>query len=396
MDIYEESLQFHEQLGGKIEIRSKAPIRNKKDLSLMYTPGVARACEEIARNPARAWDLTLKRNTVAVVTDGSAVLGLGNIGAAAAIPVMEGKAVLFKEYAGLDAFPICLQTQDAKEICSIVRNLAPVFAGINLEDIAAPRCFEIEEELQDIGIPVFHDDQHGTAIVLLAALINSARLAGKNLRDLKVVINGSGAAGTAIAYLLLCVGHDESVCEPVREVLACDSKAIISRNRADIQTNPAKVRLGLVTNREGKDGSLEDAMVGADVFIGVSVGNRVTQEMVRSMSPNPLIFAMANPTPEIMPELAKEAGAFVVATGRSDFANQVNNVLAFPGVFRGAIDARAPRITNRMKIAAAYALADAVKDPSPECVIPSPLEAGVAGKVAAAVKQAWEEERAQR
>lgn len=391
MDIYEESLEFHRRLGGKISVVSKAPINDRKDLSLMYTPGVARACEEIAKNVDLAYELTIKKNMVAVVTDGSAVLGLGNIGAHAAIPVMEGKAVLFKEYADLDAFPICIQTQDSREVINIVRNIAPVFGGINLEDIAAPRCFEIEEQLQDIGIPVFHDDQHGTAIVFYAALLNAAKLAGKSFKDLRVVINGSGAAGTAIAYMLLGVGYEATGCEPVKDVIACDTQGIISRTREDIQGNPAKARLALITNKEQRSGALEDALREADVFIGVSVGNRVTVEMVQSMAPKPLIFAMANPIPEIMPDLARSAGAFIVGTGRSDFPNQVNNVLAFPGVFRGAIDARAPRITNAMKMAAARALAAATTDLSTEKVLPSALEKGVAFKVAAAVAEAWKQ-----
>lgn len=393
MDIYEESLEFHKTLGGKLEIAPRAPIQNRKDLSLQYTPGVARPCEEIARNPSSVYDLTIKRNTVAVVTDGSAVLGLGNIGAHASIPVMEGKAVLFKEYSGLDAFPICIQTQDVSEIIRIVRNIAPVFGGINLEDISAPRCFEIESALQDIGIPVFHDDQHGTAIVLYAALLNAAKLANKKFSELKIVINGSGAAGTAIAYMLLAVGFDPSKCEAVADVIACDTQGIINRSREDIRLNPAKAKLAIVTNVRQLSGKLEDAMKDADVFIGVSAANRVSPDMVKSMAKDPLIFAMANPIPEIMPDLAKEAGAFIVGTGRSDLPNQVNNVLAFPGIFRGAIDARAPRITNRMKLAAAHALAEAVKELTVDNVIPSALDKSAAKAVASAVKAEWELEK---
>ncbi|MCR9140664.1 MAG: NADP-dependent malic enzyme [bacterium] len=389
MDIFEESLELHKKLRGKFETTPKARIENQHDLSLMYSPGVARISEVLASEPERASELTIKSNCVAVVSDGSAVLGLGNIGAYGAIPVMEGKAVLFKQYAGVDAFPICVRTQNTEEIIKLVRNISPVFAGVNLEDISAPRCFEIEEQLQDLGIPVFHDDQHGTAIVTVAAMINAAKLAGKDMTDLKVVINGAGAAGTAIAKMLLCVGHDPDVCQPVKEVLICDSKGIISRHREDIKGNAYKVKLSLITNHEGIDGQLADALVDADVFVGVSVAGAVSQDMVRSMADKPIILAMANPTPEIMPEEAFEAGAFVVGTGRSDFPNQVNNVLAYPGIFRGAIDAGARRITEEMKLAAARALADAVDDPEPGRVIPSVMEDGVAAKVAKAVGDCW-------
>ena len=389
MDIFEESLELHQKLRGKFETTPKARINTQHDLSLMYSPGVARISEVLASEPARARELTIKSNCVAIVSDGSAVLGLGNIGPYGAIPVMEGKAVLFKQFAGVDAFPICVQTQDTEEIIKLVRNISPVFAGVNLEDISAPRCFEIEERLQDLGIPVFHDDQHGTAIVTVAALINAAKLAGKEITDLKVVINGAGAAGTAIAKLLLCIGHDPNVCQPVKEVLICDSRAIISRNRADIKDNLYKVKLSLITNHGNVDGTLADALVGADVFVGVSVAGAVTQAMVRSMAEKPIILAMANPTPEIMPDLAFEAGAFVVGTGRSDFPNQVNNVLAYPGIFRGAIDAGARRITEEMKLAAARALAAAVKNPEPGKVIPSVMEEGIAALVAEAVAECW-------
>ncbi|MEQ9365094.1 MAG: NADP-dependent malic enzyme [Leptospirales bacterium] len=389
MDIFEESLELHKKLRGKFETTPKAKINSQHDLALMYSPGVARISEVLASEPERASELTIKSNCVAVVSDGSAVLGLGNIGPYGAIPVMEGKAVLFKQYAGVDAFPICVRTQDAQDIIKLVRNISPVFAGVNLEDISAPRCFEIEESLQDLGIPVFHDDQHGTAIVTVAAMINAAKLAGKDMTQLKVVINGAGAAGTAIAKMLLCVGHDPEVCQPVKEVLICDSKAIISRNRADIKSNAYKVKLSLITNHGNVDGELADAMVDADVFVGVSVAGAVTQEMVRSMADKPVILAMANPTPEIMPDEAFEAGAFVVGTGRSDFPNQVNNVLAYPGIFRGAIDAGARRITEEMKLAAARALADAVENPEPGRVIPSVMEEGIAAKVAQAVADCW-------
>ncbi|MEQ8350384.1 MAG: NADP-dependent malic enzyme [Leptospiraceae bacterium] len=392
MDIFSESLAFHEKLKGKLDIRSKAHIESRHDLSLLYTPGVAESCRVIHRDPEQARNLTIKSDTVAVITDGSAVLGLGNIGPLAALPVMEGKCVLFKEYAGLNAFPICLDTQNTVEIINIVRNLAPVFAGINLEDISAPRCFEIEAGLQDIGIPVFHDDQHGTAIVLLAGLLNAAKLAGKSLSELRVVINGSGAAGTAIAELLLGVGHDPSVSEPVAEVLMCDTKGIISRNRNDIESYPAKMKLARITNRHGRDGGLDDAIEGADVFIGVSVEGALTPAMVRKMNPDPIIFALANPVPEILPEEAYEAGALVVGTGRSDFANQINNVLAFPGIFRGAIDVKATRITSSMKIAAARALADHVGKPGRDHIIPSVLDKTAGEDVARAVSQAYDPE----
>ncbi|MFQ5627723.1 MAG: NADP-dependent malic enzyme [bacterium] len=388
MDYYQKSVELHKKLGGKLAIQSKVQIKSTDDLSLAYTPGVAQVCREIADDPQKVYDLTIKQNTVAIVSDGSAVLGLGNIGAAAAIPVMEGKAILFKEYADIDAFPICVNTQNTFEIINLVKNIAPIFGGVNLEDISAPRCFEIEGALQDIGIPVFHDDQHGTAIVLLAALINAAKLAEKNISDLKIVINGAGAAGTAIAELLLCIGHDPDVCESVREIIVCDSRGIISRTRTDIQNNITKMKLAGITNRQNKEGSLAEALVDADVFIGVSVGNVVTQEMVHAMHRDPVILAMANPTPEIMPETAKAAGAFIVGTGRSDFPNQVNNVLAFPGIFRGALDAHASRISNKMKIAAAYALAGYVENPTPDEILPTPLDKNVAPCIAKAVREA--------
>ncbi len=391
MDIYEESTQLHKKLGGKLEITSKYKIKDQHDLSMVYTPGVAQVCRDIAEDESKAYELTIKRNTVAIVSDGSAVLGLGNIGAKGAIPVMEGKAMLFKEYADIDAFPICVNTQNSFEIINLVKNISPVFAGVNLEDISAPRCFEIEQSLQDIGIPVFHDDQHGTAIVLLAAVINSCKLTGKDLRDLKIVISGAGAAGTAIAEILLCIGHDPKICESVKEILVCDSRGIISETRADIAENQTKLKLAKITNRSASMGSLADAMQEADVFIGVSKGNLVQPEMVKSMNEKSIILAMANPIPEIMPDAAKAAGAFIVGTGRSDFPNQVNNLLAFPGIFRGAIDARAKRINNKMKIEAAYALADCVENPTVDKILPSPLDKSVTKKVAKAVKKAYEE-----
>ena len=389
MDIYEESVALHARVGGKFEIRPRVKLESQHDLSLAYTPGVAQVCREIAKDPTRASELTIKKNMVAIVTDGSAVLGLGNIGPHAALPVMEGKAILFKEYAGVDAFPICLETQDTEEIIRTVRYLTPGFAGINLEDISAPRCFEIEERLQNIGIPVFHDDQHGTAIVLLAALLNALKLAGKRLKDIRVAINGAGAAGTAIAHMLLGVGHDQASAEPVQDVLVCDRTGILSTERTDIANNPAKNKLAMISNLERRSGSLAEAVLDADVFIGVSAPNSLTPAMIKTMRPKPIIFALANPVPEIMPDEALAAGAFLVGTGRSDFPNQVNNVLAFPGIFRGAIDARASVISDRMKLAAAHALAATVSDPRPDYIIPSPLEKHVAHEVARAVKEAY-------
>lgn len=391
MDIYEESRQLHKKLGGKLEIIAKYDIKDQHDLAMVYTPGVAQVCRDIAEDESKAYELTIKRNTVAIVSDGSAVLGLGNIGAKGAIPVMEGKAMLFKAYADIDAFPICVSTQNSFEIINLVKNISPVFAGVNLEDISAPRCFEIEQSLQDIGIPVFHDDQHGTAIVLLAAMLNACKLTGKSLTDLKIVISGAGAAGTAIAEILLCIGHDPKICESVKEILVCDSKGIISETRADIAENQTKLKLAKITNRSASMGSLSDAMQEADVFIGVSKGNLVQPEMVKSMNARPVILAMANPIPEIMPDVAKEAGAFIVGTGRSDFPNQVNNVLAFPGIFRGAIDARAKRITSKMKIEAAYALAGCVENPTVDEILPSPLDKSVAKRIAKAVQNAYVE-----
>ncbi len=395
-DFYERSLIVHEQLRGKIGIHNKVPVLNRDDLSLAYTPGVARPCEIIAASPERVRDLTIKRNTVAVVSDGSAVLGLGNIGPLAAIPVMEGKALLFKEFANIDAWPICLDVSSddpdgsVQEIVATVRRIAPVFGGINLEDIAAPRCFAIENQLQDLGIPVFHDDQHGTAIVLLAAIINAAKILGRELTDLRVVVNGAGAAGSAIAKLLRCVGHQPDVCVPVKDIVVCDSKRAIHRNRTNLSSD--KKQLLAWTNRENRDGTLQEVLKGADVFIGVSKGNLLKAEDVRNMATDPIILAMANPIPEIMPDEARAAGAAIVGTGRSDFPNQVNNVLVFPGIFRGALDAGAPRITETMKITAARALAAALENPDPEHILPDPLDHSVAPKIAAAVAAAATEE----
>jgi len=386
--VYDQAVSLHRQHAGKLEIRSKVKIENRHDLSLAYTPGVARVCEEIAADQDKAFELTIKKNTVAVVSDGSAVLGLGNIGAHAAIPVMEGKAILFKEYANIDAFPICIESQNTIELINIIKNIAPVFGGINLEDIASPRCFEIELALQDLGIPVFHDDQHGTAIVVLAALLNAAKVMGRSLGELTVVINGGGAAGTAIAELLLSCGHDPLLPTPFQDILVCDSKGILYENRPDLESAPDKLRLAMKTNRSGRSGGLSDALRGAHVFLGVSVAGALTQDMIRSMAPDPIILAMANPIPEIMPELAREAGAYIVGTGRSDFPNQVNNVLAFPGVFRGAIDARAKVITKSMKVAASMALAESIS-PSVDAILPSVLDKSVTYRVAEAVAEAW-------
>lgn len=381
-ELDKESVELHAQLHGKLEVKSKVGLANRKDLSLAYTPGVAQVCHEIAKNPLRVFDLTIKRNTVAVVSDGSAILGIGNLGAAAAIPVMEGKAILFKEFADVDAFPICLDTQDTDEIVSIVKAIAPVFGGINLEDISAPRCFDVEDRLQDIGIPVFHDDQHGTAIVVLAALLNALKVTGKDLSKCRVVFSGSGASAIACARLIRSCGGGGQL-PMVRDIILCDSKGIVHKGRTDL--NAHKQELAAVTNHDGVTGGLAEALRGADVFIGLSQPDIVSQEMIRSMNRHPIVFAMANPIPEIMPDLAREAGAVVVGTGRSDFPNQINNVLAFPGVFRGALDATATVINLEMKVAAAQALAAAVIEPTPERVIPDPLDKSIGRRVGEAV-----------
>ncbi len=384
MDYYKASLKMHEENKGKMAVVSKVKVENKDDLSTAYTPGVAEPCRKIHENPEDVYKYTNKSNIVAVVSDGSAVLGLGNIGGLASIPVMDGKSLLFKEFAGIDAFPICLETQDVDEIVNIVKNIAPTLGGINLEDISAPRCFEIEEKLQAaVDIPVFHDDQHGTAVVVSAAVINSAKLTGRSLDSIKAVINGAGAAGTAIAKMLMNLG--------IKDIIACDSKGILTTDREDL--NEAKRRLAAITNKDNLSGSLADAVKGRDLFIGVSAAKVLTQEMVSSMNDKPIIFAMANPEPEIMPELAKEAGAAVVGTGRSDFPNQINNVLIFPGLFKGALAARAKRITEEMKTAAAFALAGIIKDEELEAdyIIPSAFYPGAADIVADAVAKAWKE-----
>ncbi len=385
-DFFERSLIVHEQLRGKLGVVSKVPIETRDDLSLAYTPGVARPCEAIAENPARARDLTIKRNSVAIVSDGSAVLGLGNIGPLAAIPVMEGKAILFKKFADIDAWPICLDTQDADEIVETVRRIAPVFGGINLEDISSPRCFEIEARLQDLGIPVFHDDQHGTAIVLLAALLNSSRVLGRPLEEMRVVISGAGAAGLAIAQLLRCVSFDPTVCVPVADVIVCDSKGAIHKGRQGL--SQVKQDVLAWSNKDSRSGTLKEVLEGVDVFIGVSRGGLLDGDDIRRMAKDPIILAMANPIPEIMPDVAREAGAAIVGTGRSDFPNQVNNVLAFPGIFRGALDAGATAIDGPMKLAAAHALAEAVHHVSADRILPDPLDRRVAPQVAEAVKRA--------
>jgi len=386
MDIFERSIRLHQELQGKITVENKLDIRTKDDLSLAYSPGVAAPCEEIHNDPSKVYDYTIKGNTVAIVSDGSAVLGLGNIGAHAAIPVMEGKAMLFKRFAGINGFPICLITQKTDEIISIVKNIAPVFGGINLEDISSPRCFEVEEKLQDIGIPVFHDDQHGTAIVVLAALMNFCRLTGRKMEDLKIVINGAGAAGIAIARYLGKKDRDARNQQIAKEIIMCDTMGIIHKNRLGV--NDIKEELLLYTNPRNLMGNVEDALVGADVFVGVSKANLLNRNHIRSMAKDPLILALANPIPEILPDEAMAGGAFIVCTGRSDFPNQVNNVLAFPGIFLGALHARAKRITLAMKFAAAQAIASAVENPTREQIIPPALDESIAHRVAKAVADA--------
>lgn len=382
-DFNQQSLKKHLENRGKWEIKSKFPLKTSDDLAIAYTPGVAAVSQKIAGDHSEAYALTMKGNAIAIVSDGSAVLGLGNIGAVAALPVMEGKAILFKAFAGIDGVPIVVDVKTPEEIITTVKTIAPTFGGINLEDIAAPNCFVVEQALQEIGIPVFHDDQHGTAIVLLAGLMNAAKVVGKALTELHVVINGAGAAGTAIARLLRCVGHNPNVCVPVRKVYVCDSKGIISHSRTDL--NPYKQALLNYTNPDHLSGKLEDALKNADVFIGVSRGNLLKTHHIKMMAADPVILAMANPIPEIMPDVAKAAGAAIIGTGRSDFPNQVNNVLVFPGIFRGALDAKAKRISESMKIAAAKALATTVKNPGIENILPDPLDKNVASVVAEAV-----------
>lgn len=385
MDNNEASLALHESKKGKISVESKVTINTREDLGLAYTPGVAEPCRRIAEAPSEVYRYTAKGNLVAIITDGTAVLGLGDIGPEAAMPVMEGKAILFKEFAGVDAFPLCLDTKDTEEIIRTVQNVSPTFGGINLEDISSPRCFEIEKRLDKLlPIPVFHDDQHGTAIVVTAGILNSLRLIGKKMENLKVVLNGPGAAGTAIVYLLIEMG--------VKDIVVCDENGILAENRR-APLDPHKNTLAEKTNPRNVEGNLSEAMIDADVFIGVSVGNIVSKEMIESMATEPIVFAMANPVPEIMYENAKAAGVKVMGTGRSDFPNQINNVLAFPGIFKGALSVRASTINHEMKMAAAHAIADMVKDDelSEEYIIPDALNKSVANQVAHYVAQAAKE-----
>lgn len=384
MDYAAESLKRHKEWNGKIEVICRAPLETREDLSLAYTPGVAAPCLAIQKDPDLSYSLTRRSNLVAVVTDGTAVLGLGEIGPEAGMPVMEGKCALFKAFGNVDAIPLCIRSKDVDEIVNTVRLLAGSFGGINLEDISAPRCFEIEARLKACcDIPVFHDDQHGTAVVVLAAILNALKLTGKKLETIRVVTNGAGAAGIAITRLLLKMG--------LKDVILCDRAGAIYQGRSHM--NPIKDELASVTNRSRRSGSLADVLKGADVFIGVSAPGCVTPEMVRSMNPDPILFLMANPEPEILPEPAREAGAAVIGTGRSDYPNQINNVLAFPGIFRGALDVRASDINDEMKIAAAFAISDFVSEAelSPDYIIPSALNRGVSQAVAAAVAKAARE-----
>ncbi len=385
MDYYKKALEMHEAHKGKIEVVSKVPVKTREDLSTAYTPGVAEPCREIAKDPAAAYTYTAKGNLVAVVSNGTAVLGLGNIGAAASQPVMEGKAILFKEFGGVDAFPICLDTEDPEKVIEAVRLLAPVFGGINLEDISSPNCFYIEETLEkELDIPVFHDDQHGTAIVVTAALLGALRVVKKDIGSIKVVVNGPGAAGTAIIKMLLAAG--------VKNVIACDENGILYKDRG-VGIQDHKKMLCEITNKEDLRGDLSDAIKGADVFIGVSVAGALKPEMAKTMAKDAIVFAMANPIPEILPDEAKAAGVRVIGTGRSDFANQINNVLAFPGVFKGALSVRARDINTAMKVAAAHAIADLVSDEerNEDYIIPGAFDPRVAQAVADAVAKAARE-----
>lgn len=380
MDINEKSLKLHEDNKGKIEIKSKVPVKTREDLALAYTPGVAEPCRKIHKNPDDIYKYTSKSNTVGVITDGSAVLGLGNIGVKASLPVMEGKCILFKEFANIDAIPICIDSNDVDTIVETVKLISTTLGGINLEDISAPRCFEIEERLkQELDIPVFHDDQHGTAIVVLSGLINSARLLKRDIKNLKVVINGSGSAGIAICKLLLKVG--------IKDIIICDTRGAIDESRDDL--NATKLDIAKETNKDHQIGTLKEIIGGKDVFIGVSAPDVLSGEMVKTMNKNPIIFALANPTPEIMPDIAKENGAKIVATGRSDFPNQINNVLAFPGIFKGALEIRS-QITEEMKLSAAYAIASIIDDQelSEDNIIPDVFDNRVMDRVSQAVKTA--------
>ena len=381
MNIYEEALEYHRTLKGKLEVKSRCTINNAKDLSLAYTPGVAEPCREIHKDPSKAYVYTRKWNTVAVISDGTAVLGLGDIGPLAALPVMEGKSVLFKEFANIDAIPLVLDTKNVDEIVDTVARIAPSLGGINLEDISAPRCFEVERKLKEkLGIPVFHDDQHGTAIVVLAGILNALKIVKKNLTDVKVVINGAGSAGSAICKLLLSSG--------VKNIVMCDINGVIHEG-ANLQNDSLK-ELAKITNPNKETGTLKDAIKNADIFIGVSAPNLVSKEMVETMNKDAIIFAMANPTPEIFPEVAKEGGARVVGTGRSDYPNQINNVLAFPGIFRGALDVQSKEINEEMKVAAAYAIANAIDEAelNEDNIIPKAFDLKVQKMVAEAVKEA--------
>jgi len=377
MDYFKKSLEVHKNKKGKLEIKSKVSLKNKNDLSIAYTPGVAEPCRQIAKNPLDVYKYTIKANSVAVVTNGTAVLGLGNIGPHAALPVMEGKCLLFKEFADIDAYPICLDSQNVEEIIKIVKAISPGFGGINLEDIKAPDCFEIEKRLKkELDIPVFHDDQHGTAIVILAALINALKVVNKKAGQVKIVINGAGAAGIATAKLLLDHG--------VKDIILIDSQEAIYKNRAGL--NPAKKEIARLTNLEKAKGRIEHVISGSDVFIGLSAPKVLRKEWVKMMASKAIVFAMANPVPEIMPDQAKQAGAMIVATGRSDFKNQINNVLAFPGVFRGLLDSQAKQVTEKMKLVAAQALASLVKKPTPNKIIPTVFEKDIAKKIALSIK----------
>jgi malate dehydrogenase (oxaloacetate-decarboxylating) len=377
MDFNKKSIALHKKKRGKIEIRSKVPLKTRNDLSIAYTPGVAEVCREIGRHKKNSWTLTNRANQVAIVTDGTAILGLGNLGPEAAMPVMEGKSIIFKEFAGIDAIPLCINTTDVDEIVKFVKQIEPSFGGINLEDISAPRCFEILERLErELSIPVFHDDQDGTAIVVLAALINACRVTGKVMKELDVVVNGAGAAGIAIARLLLEQG--------VKNLILVDSKGVIHEGRQDL--NEMKKKFARLTNRRQVKGGLAEALDGADVFIGVSQPNLVSAVMLKSMKPEPIIFAMANPVPEIMPDVALKAGAAIVGTGRSDFPNQVNNALVFPGIFRGLLDGRIKKVTTKMKLAAAVAVAYSIK-PTKDKILPSVLDKRVVKAIAGAISK---------
>ncbi|HEX7017436.1 MAG TPA: NADP-dependent malic enzyme [Patescibacteria group bacterium] len=388
-DVYQQSVDLHRKLGGKLAVQSLVTVTNQQELSLAYTPGVAEPCRVIAKDPGASFDLTWRGRTVAVISDGSSVLGLGNIGPEAALPVMEGKALLLKEFGGVDAVPLVINTQDPSAIITFVKQVAPSFAGINLEDIAAPACFEVEEGLQEIGIPVFHDDQHGTAIVVTAALRNAAQVVGKDYRHLKVVIVGAGAAGLAVGKMLLGLDCKSSSCrklphvDRVADVVLVDSQGAVHRDRSDL--NLYKMAFALASNTDHQQGGLAEVVKGADVIIGVSRPGLITPDMIKSMAAQPIVFALANPVPEIMPDEAQAAGAAIVATGRSDFPNQINNVLAFPGIFRAVIKGRLPQVTTEMKLAAAEALSKLVIDPDADNIIPKPFTKDLAEKVSQAI-----------